>query len=528
MKRHGSFLALSPISRSRRVVLAFIAGCIAVSGWAPLAWWPISLACYAALFFLLLNTSETQQSIAVGLAFAIGLHGTGSSWIYTAMHDKVHRGALGAWLSACVFILYVAAFTALSSALFFYLKSSVTHRLRAQSPWTQFIVAVHFSSAFALGEYGRTLLFNGFTSLSLGFSLVDTWFAGFAPIGGIYLVSWVGFLLASLAALVIRYRAQPYLWGSFLVAIAGLIVISYALSTTQWVQPTGQVLSFRLLQLNLRQDAKDDPHTQAVYANHLTQLIEQQAANIIATPETALPAHLHHWTNDQLARLQAFSNASSSHLMVGTTTIQADAQGFNTVLHLAPQPSQAGDNMGAIQQYHKVRLMPFGEYSPTGFSWFTRNLSISNKELVAGPATQHPFAVEGQRIGLLICQEDMDAAQARYWVQGPRDASILLNPSNFAWFDGTLALEQWVQVVQMRALEVGRPILRIANTGVTVHINPFGKVVQRLPTSEEGVLVGNVQGYTGSTWYARWGEIWLLVLIVLLGVHHVRHHLRFL
>lgn len=523
MKRHDGILASNLISWGGPVVLAFFAGCIAVSGWAPLAWWPISLACYAAFFFLLFNTSTIQQSVAVGLAFAIGLHGTGTSWIYTALHDKVHMGALGAWASTCVFILYVAAFTALSSALFFHLQSTGIHRLRAQSTWAQFMVAVHFSSAFALGEYGRTLLFNGFTSLSLGFSLVDTWFAGFAPVGGIYLVSWIGFLIAALSAQAVRCRAQAYLSGSFLVAVVSLVVIGYALSTTRWVQPIGQVLSFRLLQLNLRQEAKDDPHAQAVYANHLTEVIEQHAANIIATPETALPAHLHHWTNGQLGRLQAFSNASSSHLMVGTTTIQADAQGFNTILHLAPQPSKAGDDMRAIQQYQKVRLMPFGEYSPTGFSWFTRNLSISNKELVAGPATQNPFVVEGQRIGLLICQEDMDAAQARYWVQGARDASILLNPSNFAWFDGTLALEQWAQIVQMRALEVGRPILRVANTGVTVHINPFGNVVQRLPTSEEGVLIGNVQGYKGSTWYARWGEIWLLVLIVLLGAQHLRH-----
>ena len=115
----------------------------------------------------------------------------------------------------------------------------------------------------------------------------------------------------------------------------------------------------------------------------------------------------------------------------------------------------------------------------------------------------------------------MDAAQARYWVQPQQDASILLNPSNFAWFDGTLALEQWVQIVQMRALEVGRPILRIANTGVTVHINSFGEVVQRLPVGEEGVLTGEVQGYTGSTWYARWGEMWLWILVVSIGTHHV-------
>lgn len=470
------------------------------------------MTCYATLFWILLQANSVMRATAFGLAFGIGLHGFGHGWIFTALHDKVGLGLMGSSLSTLIFILYNATFTAVPCGLFSYLRLKGRAQPKASTTLTTFILTTSFASVLALGEYGRTLFFNGFTSLSLGFSLVDTWFAGFAPIGGVYLVSWVGFLVASLLVLLIDHGSRRSI---VLAAMGALIGVGWYLSGVNWVYPMGSPLSFRLLQSNVSQEKKFDPQYQAQHAEHLTQLIEQHTADIIATPETAFPLFLHQLPVGMLARLQGFSERGASHLMLGIATIKADSDGYNTVLHISPseQAPGAGAPVG-ISQYRKVHLMPFGEYSPMGFGWFTRNLAIPLKDLGVGPSDQSPFTVGAQRLGTLICHEDFVGVDARRWVQGTQDATILINPSNLAWFDGTLAIEQRIQIVRMRALEVGRPILRVANTGVTAYIDPFGKIKARLPTGEESVLSGYVQGFSGMTLYGQWGDGLLLFLLL--------------
>jgi apolipoprotein N-acyltransferase len=70
---------------------------------------------------------------------------------------------------------------------------------------------------------------------------------------------------------------------------------------------------------------------------------------------------------------------------------------------------------------------------------------------------------------------------------------------------------------QMRAIESGRMMLRVTNTGVTSIIGADGRILQRLPQHQEAVLLGNAQGYQGATPYVRWGNaaVWLLIMLLL-------------
>ncbi len=494
------------------ILLAFGCGGLAVLGWEPWALWPIALSCYALLFWILLTMHSATSAAAIGLAFGVGLHGFGHGWIFVALHDKVGLSFLGSCFSTLILILYNAAFTVLPCGIFLRLPLQRQTQTQSSSTLDRFILATSFASLLALGEYARSLFFNGFTSLSLGFSLIDTWFAGFAPVGGVYVVSWVGFLVASLVVVLIERRRHR---GMVLALMGALIGAGWYLCGVNWVKPVGSPLSFRLLQANVSQDKKFDPQYRLQHSEHLAQLIELNTADIVVTPETAFPLFMHQLPVGMLARLQALSQRSGSHLMVGIATIKADSAGYNTVLHISPGEQSAGAaSSTGLSQYRKVHLLPFGEYSPLGFGWFTRSLHIQLKDLEAGPVDQSPFVVGAQRLGTLICNEDFVAAYARRWVQDGPGATILMNPSNFAWFEGTLAIEQHIQITRMRALEVGRPILRVANTGVTAYIDVFGKIKARLPLGEEGVLSGQVQGFSGMTFYGAQGDGLLLALVL--------------
>lgn len=117
------------------------------------------------------------------------------------------------------------------------------------------------------------------------------------------------------------------------------------------------------------------------------------------------------------------------------------------------------------------------------------------------------------RVGTLICHEDLSQADARRWAG---EVGLLINPGNLAWFEGTWALPQRLQVAQIRALEIGRPLLRTTNTGVTAHIDGKGRVVAQLPLDVGGVLSGVVQPTTGPTPFARFGNLLVFGMAVVL------------
>jgi apolipoprotein N-acyltransferase len=123
----------------------------------------------------------------------------------------------------------------------------------------------------------------------------------------------------------------------------------------------------------------------------------------------------------------------------------------------------------------------------------------------------------GQRIAVNICYEDLFGAEIiRAWDVPERAPTLLLNISNLAWFDGSIALDQHLQISRLRALETARPMLRATNTGATAVIDPDGRVRAVLPYLTAGALDAEVRGHRGTTPYVRWGNLPALAVIALL------------
>ena len=94
--------------------------------------------------------------------------------------------------------------------------------------------------------------------------------------------------------------------------------------------------------------------------------------------------------------------------------------------------------------------------------------------------------------------------------------------SNLAWFGEGAAIHQHRNISRMRSLELDRPMLRATNTGATVHINRYGRVMAELATGQRGVLDTQVQGNDGLTFFASWAGVygqkplWLVAFLLLL------------
>jgi len=97
-----------------------------------------------------------------------------------------------------------------------------------------------------------------------------------------------------------------------------------------------------------------------------------------------------------------------------------------------------------------------------------------------------------------------------------RDATLLINVTNNAWFGDSTAPHQHLQISRMRALEAGRYLVRATNDGITAAIDARGRVVAQLPQFQEAVLRADVRPMTGLTPYARFGNY--PVVIAALGL----------
>jgi apolipoprotein N-acyltransferase len=192
--------------------------------------------------------------------------------------------------------------------------------------------------------------------------------------------------------------------------------------------------------------------------------------------------------------------ARDGDVLVGLFTALPPSSGgeepryYNTVVALGTSP---------LQFYRKNHLVPFGETIPLKpvIGWFVRSvLAIPLADQARGGATQPALEVAGTRVAVDICYED---AFGRELIHGAREAGMLVNVTNDAWYGHSIAALQHNQIAATRALEFGRPMLRATNTGITSAIGPDGRVIASLPWFTTGILEVDVAGRTGSTPYMR-------------------------
>ena len=161
--------------------------------------------------------------------------------------------------------------------------------------------------------------------------------------------------------------------------------------------------------------------------------------------------------------------------------------------------------------------MPFGEYVP--LQDLLRGLiaffDLPMSDFARGPADQSPLLAKGHRIAPFICYE---VVYPEFAAALAADSDILLTVSNDAWFGTSIGPLQHLQMAQMRALEAGRWMIRATNNGMTVIIDPQGRIQFGLPQFERGVLYGEVLPMQGLTPYLQW-RIWPLAILcaLLLG-----------
>ncbi|MBW8328340.1 MAG: apolipoprotein N-acyltransferase [Thiobacillus sp.] len=479
------------------LLLSLVAGALAVAGFAPLGIWPLPVLSLAVLFALLAHTASGRAGFLIGLAWGLGFFIAGVSWIFVSL--SVY-GGMAAWLAALatlLFCTFLALFPAAVGALQARWPVSPALRLLVLTPL-----------AWGMTEWVRGWIFTGFPWLVMGYSQVPSSpLAGYAPLVGVYGVSFLLALVAALLAWTMTAHGRPAQRAWVAVAVVALGVGGQVLRGIAWTTPDGAPTSVALLQGNIPQDMKWQPEKTLATLESYARMAAASPAQLIVLPETALPLFESDLPGAYRDGLVALGRNNGGDVLTGLPTGSLAGAYYNSVISFGSAPSQ---------RYHKVHLVPFGEYIPLKavWGWVIEVLHIPLSDFARGAVDQRPLAIGGQRVAANICYEDAFGEEI---IRQLPEASVLVNVSNLAWFGDSFAPWQHAQMSQMRALESGRMMLRATNTGVTAIIDAHGRVLARLPLFTTGSLTGEIQGYAGSTPYVRWGNAPVLALWGMLG-----------
>lgn len=481
----------------RRWILpaCFGSGLLAATGLAPLGLWPLALIGLAALFALIAQ-AETPRAAARrawlggGGYFALAL-----VWIVEPFLVDVARHG---WMAPFALILMsfgLALFWAGAGALAAALARGPRGRIVALIP------------ALGAMELARSYVFTGFPWALIGQHWIDTPVVQVAAVTGAH-----GLSVLSMAVV-----AVPLLFGGrgLALAVAGLAVVwgggAWRMATPIPVAQSDPPV-VRLIQPNAAQHLKWRPD---LVPEFWRKQIEMTAApgspDLVIWSETSVPYFLE---NADLA-LGAIGRAADGATSIVGIRRWDEGRIYNTMVALDP----AGQ---VTHQYDKHHLVPFGEYMPLAATFARLGVFGLAAEATSGytPGPGAQVLDLGAGLGTtlpLICYEAIFPQDLR---AAPTRPDWVLQLTNDAWFGRFSGPYQHLAQAQLRAVEMGLPVVRVANTGVSAVIDARGRVLHHLPLNTAGSLDAPLPPPLPATAYSRLGDFpaggaFLLALLAL-------------
>ncbi|MDR2173566.1 MAG: apolipoprotein N-acyltransferase [Burkholderiales bacterium] len=503
---------MSQLLRYRHNFFALLLGALMVPAFLPAEVLPggfawllplLPITSLAGLIALWQRLDAPRAAFSLGLAYGLGLFGGGIHWIYIALTSF---GGMTTWVAVLLMTLLIAYMAFYPALVGYFAVRFFTGGAR--------LLAI--PALWGLSELLRAHLFSGLPWLSMGYTqALPSPLAGYIPVGGVYFTSVVCVALgAALVQMVWAWcaRSQKKYLGAMAVLL--LMMIGQILNNVEWSEPTGEPLPVSLIQGNIPQDIKFNPEVVEKTYAHYRHLAEMSRGRLVILPESAFPDFVDQVPEEEIIAFTQLGIERQADFLVGMFTRRVNISGrdeyFNSVLSLGQSP---------LNLYRKRHLVPFGEKIP-----FENIVAPLMNALIAiplagqseGNADQLPFSVAGGKVAITICFEDVFGAEQ---IRSARQATLLANFTNDAWYNRSMAAWQHHRIATMRALETARPMLRATNTGITAVIDHRGRTVERLPWFTTGVLEADIAGRKGDTPYLRWGDWFGFgVMVLLMGV----------
>ncbi len=393
-------------------------------------------------------------------------------------------------------------------------------------------VAFLLAGGWVTQEWLRGFVFSGWGWNGLGVALHGYWpiiqIAEYTGVAGLsFLIAFANVIaVATVRRLMLETRIKPVRPHYDLTLTMAIVVGLFAFGVQALqVQPPSRNLKVALVQPNIPREEKFTAEFARKTFDQFSRLSDlalrsNPSLDLLVWPESSMPGPVLE-DEESFHFVRNFSARTRVDLLLGTIDLDNE-KAYNAALLVSKNDQNA-------QIYRKIHLVPFGEFIP-GRHWVPLLARIIGDQVPADFDSGTDFKVfhltnNEAKVAPLICFEDTIGELTRQFVR--RGANLLANVTNDGWFLHSAGSQQHLANAIFRCVEVRRPMVRAANTGVTCFVNQFGRVTQILTDEHgsqftEGVLTGNVAVPTGNelTFYAEHGELfaqccaWLSLIVL--------------
>lgn len=493
------------ISGWRRYVLAFGLGILAVAALPPFHMWVLLLPAFTGLFWLVESSPSRRACFFTGWWFGFGHFIAGLYWIANALLTKPEQFG---WLAPIAVSGLAAMF-----ALYPGIAALLTRLSGARGAGG----ALVFAAAWTALEWVRSWALSGFPWNLIGsvWTFSDTMIQITAVIGtyGLSLLTVAAATMPAALCADGRDRKAPMVAMLCLIAMLAATWIGGKVRLTMAGTPREVPgVRLRLVQPNIDQRLK---WKLPLLDEHLRTQAEMGALPAAAPPthiiwsETAAPLFL----AEERARMRMIGRLTPRGGLTITGTLRRSPPGtpyrvWNSLL--------AMDHDGVpVATFDKSHLVPFGEYVPFRDLLDVAKVTAGTVDFSPGGGVQTLRLPGLPPVSPLICYEVIFPGK----VVDPEDRpEWMLNITNDAWYGQSTGPYQHLASARLRAVEEGLPLVRVANTGISAIIDPWGRVVARKGLGERGIVDGPLPAPLATqTVYARLGN-WAALLVVVATV----------
>lgn len=517
-------------SYTKYFIAAIISGASLTLGFAPFSLWIFSYLSLISLIFLL-NSLAKQQDLAadlykktynygyLGFFWGLGFFGTSVSWIFVSIYKYGGTSCFLAGFITLLFISFLSLFPAINLILL--------RQFKLINPKNKsFLLA--FPSSWALMEIFRGWFLTGFPWGLLGYTQLNTGFKYYASCTGVYGVSFIVALVASLLYWILDQKSAIKILtlGTILVLCClGLLIKNFnqdRLIDPQIV-PSNHLHNIAIIQGNIAPNDKflfQDIATlikriEEIYWQTTLSLIKKSPIKIdlVVWPENSLPLPVNYLESKNfLDNIDIFAKKHDFGLLLGTPIVASKGSSddgydyfYNSVLGLGK----------ANGVYHKINLVPFGDYVPLE-RWLRGIINFFDlpmSSFTAGRDQQLGINFAGSNILATICYDIAYASNIRDRVLD-LNPSVIVAISEDGWFGESLGPHQHLDIARMRAIETGKYILRATTSGISANIDNHGNVVNQTPMFEKTTLISAYQDCFKPTIWNRIGNKPIIVFLI--------------
>lgn len=478
------------VSTVNPFMLSWILGGVGALSMPPIHAWLFLPLAFSGFLILLENTNTSKAAFRLGWTFGFGYFLGGLYWL------GYGPKTVGMWFA----VPFAAIGLPIGLAFFPAFAALITFRL-TRTPLARVFA---FAAIWSIFEWLRGHILTGLPWNLLGYTW-DTSLLQVTSVIGIYGLT----ALTTLGASIFASRKKGWIIGVVLGFGALWLWGDYRVTQTLRMQPTDDAsVNLRIVQASIPQHTKWlVEHFQENLDRYmaLSHLPAEKPLTAVIWPESSVTTLVEEFP--PLIKILAEAGPQDGIVIFGAPR-KVEGNLRTSMMTLDNQGKQVG-------VYDKSHLVPFGEYMPFRSLINIKKLTYGDQDYTPGSGVQTISLPGLPSVSPLICYEAIFPHQV---IDGKNRPHWMLNLTNDAWYGHSSGPYQHLQIVRVRAIEEGIPLVRAANNGISAVIDSLGRILYRLELDEVGfidfVLPKRLEYVT---LYQKWGDIpFFIILIALL------------